>query len=207
MSQDEPTDRSPQRQALCALLDGDAADADLACSIWREDPLSRADWHAYNLIAELMRSDDVRCAPQHDAQFLCRLRERLAMEPVVLAPADAMRQASWRRAWVVPTAVAAGFVAVAGVLMVAGLAVPDESLRQRSATLASSATDQGGLDRQAVAIAPPASAALAPVGSGVLIRSAELDRYLSAHKQHSNTSALAVPGGAVRNAATAAPGR
>lgn len=203
MNRDEPTDRLLQRRALCALLDGEGSEADIACRAWRDDAQARADWHAYHLIGELMRSDDVRCAPQHDAQFLGRLRERLVLEPALLAPAVPARRASWRHAWAAPMAVAAGFVAVVGVVVVTGVAVPDGALEGRSARLASpAAASVSGL--QAVATAPSAPAP--PLGDGVLIRNAELDRYLAAHKQYSNTSALAVPGGMVRNAAAAAPG-
>ncbi len=210
MTHDEPNSRLQQRQALCAMLDGDVAEADLACRAWREDPQSRADWHAYHLIAELMRSEDVRCAPQHDAQFLGRLRERLAVEPVVLAPvaaAESARKTGWRRAWVAPMAVAASVVAVAGVLVVAQVATPDGALQDRLASAESSVAVPGAVGLQASAVAPSASAVPVPAGGGVLIRNAELDRYLAAHKQYSNTSALAVPGGAVRNAAAAAPDR
>jgi hypothetical protein len=41
----------------------------------------------------------------------------------------------------------------------------------------------------------------------VLLRSAELDRYLAAHRQYAPMSTLAAPGGIVRSAAVAAPGR
>lgn len=210
MSSEEPADRLPERQALCALLDGDATEADLACRAWREDPQARADWHAYNLIADVMRSDDVRCAPTHDARFLTRLRERLAAEPVALAPKQSavpVRHTLWRHAWAAPMAIAAGFVGVAGVVVVAGVAAPIGAPAERSATMDSALTVPAVEGRQAVAAAPVASAALSAGGEGVLIRNAELDRYLAAHKQYSNTSALAVPGGAVRDAATAVPGR
>ena len=40
-----------------------------------------------------------------------------------------------------------------------------------------------------------------------MIRSAELDRYLDAHRQYANGAMQVVPGGAVRNAAATAPGR
>lgn len=209
MNRDDPTDRLQQRQALCAMLDGDGAEADLACRVWGDDPQSRADWHAYNLIAELMRSDDVRCAPQHDARFLRRLRERLAAEPVVrepAAPVASAPRASWHRAWAAPIAVAAGFAAVAGAMVVARVAAPEGVPLDRSARLESPVAAPGALGLQSVATAASAPAVPALLGEGVLIRNAELDRYLAAHKQYSNTSALAVPGGAVRNAAAAAPG-
>lgn len=208
MDRDLQADQQAQRQALSAMLDGEAADADHACRAWRDDPRSRADWYVYHLIGEVMRSDDTVSAPQRDAQFLGQLRERLAQEPVVLAPTAAAHadRTTWaRRAWAAPAAVAAGFLAVVGVVVVAGVGVPDGASIDRSARAEGSVTSSSVASVQAVNAA--ASAAPVPAGEGVLIRDAELDRYLAAHKQYSGTSALAVPGGAVRNAAATAPGR
>ena len=187
MNRDDSSEPDAQRQALSALVDGEAAAADGACRAWHDDASARADWHTYQLIGELMRSDDVRCSVRHDAQFLVRLRERMAAEPVLLAPA-ATAAAPPRRAWAAPVAIAAGFAAVAGVLVVTRVAAPDAAAPERAAQLAA-----------------PALAASAT--DGRLIRNSELDRYLAAHKQYSSSSALALPGGAVRNAAAAAPGR
>lgn len=205
MNGDDPTDRVLQRQALSALADGEPGQAEHACSAWRDDPQARADWHAYHLIGELMRSDDVRLAPQRDAQFLGRLRERLANEPALLAPAS--QRAVWRRAWGAPMAVAAGFAAVAGVLVVMRVAAPDAAVQDRSAQLASGLVSPAtGL--QGTASSPAAASMVGALArDGALIRNADLDRYLAAHKQFSDTSALAVPGGMVRNAAVAAPDR
>lgn len=208
MDRDLQEDRQAQRQALSAMLDGDAVDADRACRAWHEDAQSRADWHVYQLIGEVMRSDETVSAPQHDAQFLARLRERLAQEPVVLAPSAAARatRTTWaRRAWAAPVAVAAGFLAVVGVVVVAGVGVPESMSLDRSAQAESAAVPGGVASLQTGTAA--ASAVAVPAGEGVLIRNAALDRYLAAHKQYSSTSALAVPGGAVRNAAATAPGR
>jgi hypothetical protein len=44
-------------------------------------------------------------------------------------------------------------------------------------------------------------------GAPMMIRSAELDRYLAAHRQYANGATQVAPGGAVRNAAATAPGR
>ncbi len=209
MDRDEQGDQQAQRQALSAMLDGDAADVDLACRAWREDSQSRADWHVYHLIGEVMRSDDTRAEPQRDAQFLRRLRARLAAEPVVLAPGAAAphpERTPWaRRAWAAPGAVAAGFLAVAGLVVVAGVAVPVDMPQDNSARATGTVSSGGLVSAQAGTAA--ASAVPVPLGDGVLIRNAELDRYLAAHKQYSSTSVLAVPGGAVRNAAATAPGR
>lgn len=209
MNRDEPTDRRNQREALSSLIDGEAGDLDLACRAWRDDAGARADWHTYHVIGEAMRSDDVRVNARHDAAFLARLRERLATEVVVLAPTTppAAPRAAWRHAWVAPMAVAAGFVAVAGVLVVTRVAAPEGTLPERSASLIdpASARPQAGAQGLAVSGAPPGPTAAGM--SGRLVRSAELDRYLAAHQQYSPTSVLAVPGGAVLKAAAVAPGR
>jgi sigma-E factor negative regulatory protein RseA len=213
MNRDDPTSQLEQRQALSALVDGEGTDADQACHAWRDGANVRADWHTYHLIGELLRSDDVRCDARHDAQFLGRLRQRLAAEPVVLAPVAPMPAAhrgNWRRAWVAPMAVAAGFVAVAGVLVVTRVAAPDGSVQDRSALLARPSAGQAasGLQGASAGATPSAPAPVdLPGTEGRLIRNAELDRYLAAHQQYSNTSAVAVPGGSVRKATAVSPGR
>ena len=211
MNRDEPNQRRDQQEALSSLMDGEADAADQACRAWRDDAGARADWHTYHVIGEVMRSDDVRARARHDAAFLGRLRERLATEAVVLAPASrpslARPRAPWRQAWVAPMAVAAGFVAVAGVLVLTRVAAPDGAAPEQSASLAAPAAAQrpAALEGLAVSSAPSASAMVGT--NGQLIRNAELDRYLAAHQQYGNTAVLAVPGGAVRKAATLAPGR
>jgi sigma-E factor negative regulatory protein RseA len=209
MSGDDATNQLRRRQALSALVDGDGEQAEQACRAWRDDAAARADWHAYHLIGEAMRSEHLSCAPQHDALFLGRFHKRLAREPVVLAPEAPAQRAARRHRWAAPTAVAAGFVAVAGVLVVTRMATPDGALPDRAALVANSPVAPSGRGVQPVALAPVAEAS-APgtlVVEGNLIRSAELDRYLAAHKQYGDTSPLSVPGGVLRSNAVAAPGR
>ena len=205
---DEPLQR--RRLSLSALVDGADDAADAGCRAWRDDASARADWRTYHLIGELMRSDGAALAPQREAQLLARVRQQLASEPVALAPvALPPRRAAWRSAWVAPMAVAAGFVVVAGVLVVTRVAAPAGAAQDRSALLAGTVAAPAAAGLQAVTRGATAGASTTgplTVDSG-LIRSAELDRYLAAHKQYANTSALAVPGGMVRNAAVAAPGR
>jgi sigma-E factor negative regulatory protein RseA len=148
------------------------------------------------VIGDLLRSDEHRADAAYDARFLASLRERLAHEPAVLAPASISKAPTRRTtAWMAPAAVAAGFVAVAGVLVVTRIAVPDASA-----------------DRNALAAgprgAPQAVAASMPALDGpMLIRSAELDRYLAAHRQFANASTLVAPGSVMRSAATTTPER
>ena len=191
------------RQGRSSLLDGDvqghAAQAvHDACTLWRDDAQARQDWHRWSLIGDVMRSDELAQTPAHDAAFLARLRERLAVEPVVLAPEStaptAVRQ--WRQAWLLPTAVAAGFVMVAGVLVVARTDAPPAS-----PVLALTASP--GLSLASVPSAAPPSA---PGGAG-LIRDPRLDSYLRAHQTARGSPAAAVPGGGMRNVeATLSPG-
>jgi sigma-E factor negative regulatory protein RseA len=188
-----------RRAALSALMDGRSDAADEACRAWRSDEAARADWHAYHLIGDVLRSDEHRADPAHDARFVARLRERLAAEPALLAPAPVRTRR--RLAWMAPAAVAAGFVAVAGVLVVTRVSAPGGDAADRSA-LAAPAPGLRVVSTQGASAPAPL-----PSDNATMIRSAELDRYLEAHRQAANASALVAPGGVVRSATVAAPGR
>jgi sigma-E factor negative regulatory protein RseA len=194
-----------KRAALSALMDGDHSASDEASRAWRGDAAARADWHVYHLIGDLMRSDEHRADGARDARFLAALRARMADEPVVLAPspsaaspasATALTRARRARRWMAPTAVAAGFMAVAGALMVTRVSAPD-----------SAATTVATVVLPAPAVIPAVAASQASVETATMVRSAELDRYLEAHRQYANGATQVAPGGAVRNAAATAPGR
>lgn len=207
-----------QRRALIsALVDGDAAALQPACELWRSDPAARADWHTYQLIGDVLRSDDLASTPARDAAFLAGLRERLAAEPAVLAPAPVAPAAAAgaaraaeapivraRRAqrWLMPAAAAAGFVAVAGVLVVTRTAGPGAADEAWMAGVRAPAGAQ--------TVSLPAGGGAAPQGQalvieGRLIRDPRLDAYLDAHRQVGLGASVAVPGGAPRNFAPALP--
>lgn len=198
----EPANASANRECLSALMDGEL-DGDRvaqACALWRDEPASRETWHAYQLIGDVLRSDDLASDVRRDSAFVLALRERLAKEPVVLAPmplAEApVQKVRRRQGWMAPAAAAAGFAAVAVVAVV-----------MRSG--------DGGVP---VAVAPPA-----PVGPAVqpvvqvgateptvitapMIRDARLDRYLAAHQQFAGSSALGSQG-FMRSATAESAGR
>jgi sigma-E factor negative regulatory protein RseA len=210
MTLDSTPSPEQSRAALSAWMDGDASAGEAACRTWRSDASSRADWHAYALIGDLMRSDEHRADAAHDARMLARLREQLQREPVVLAPspspapaATPFAQKRRARAWLMPAAVAAGFAVVAGTLVVTRVSSPDAA--DRGAVMAGGGTAPvpGVRTVSAGAAAPAAATADAPA----MIRSAELDRYLAAHRQQAGGGLQMVPGGVVRQAAVAAPGR
>ena len=190
-----------ERQALSALLDGelqagDALAVQRACARWRESGPARQDWHAWHLIGDVMRSEELAQPPAHDAAFLARLRERLVDEPVVLAPAPMAPVASgapaaartWRGTWALPTAVAAGFMAVATMLVVTRTAPP-------SAAPVLATAPGAGLSL----VSGPGAAPSSSTGSPGLIRDPRLDSYLRAHQTARGNLAAAVPGGGMRN--------
>ncbi len=212
--------RTAARERMSALADGalDAHAVASACALWRADADARATWHAYQLIGDVLRSDDLAHDASTDASFMQALRMRLADEPTVLAPqplasadphpaaAVAAKRRGGRWGWLAPSAVAAGFVAVAGVLMITR--GPDNAAGAGPAVASIGPT--------ASPATPSASALLpaAPVGdiqafaaNAQFVRDAQLDRYLAAHKQFAGSSALGVPSGFLRAATAEMVGR
>ena len=201
-SPDHPIDA--QRQALSSLMDGDLPAGELAGVIARfcADDALRADWHAYHLIGDVLRSDDLATAPARDTRFLQALRSRLEQEgalaqqdaapwlataprppmpmpvPVSASASASVSAAPVRRrlsGWMAaPAAVAAGFVVVAAVLV-------------GNKALLSPPTAEAVFAQQ---MASPAS--------GVLVRDARLDRYLAAHRNLGTGLAGAGAGSAER---------
>lgn len=209
-------------EQLSALADGelDAGAVAAACASWRDSESARARWHSYQLIGDVLRSDDLASSADEHASFMSALRARLSTEAVVLAPeplvvaiaagtqresTGAVRRRGW--SWMAPSAVAASFVAVAGMLMVTQLPTPGDNAA--GAAMSSARPSQSG-GMMVTAAAPSASSLLEPqalVADGQLIRDARLDRYLAAHKQFAGVSVLGMPSGFVRSVATEAPKR
>ncbi|HJV60910.1 MAG TPA: sigma-E factor negative regulatory protein [Albitalea sp.] len=214
-------------ECLSALSDGelDSTATGRMCGAWREDASLRSTWHAYHLIGDVLRSDDLASDPRRDADFLRCLRERLSAEPTVLAPepfeeanapsrqpmlpqvANGARSHRW--SWMAPSAVAAGFVLVAGALIVTRAPLPTgnpgESLLARAGSGAPAAQTVNAPVLSAAAQSTFEPQAL-PV-TGKVIRDSRLDRYLAAHQQFAGTTALGVPSGFLRNAAAEMPNR
>lgn len=171
------------RHWVSAAMDGDRHALDKACHAWRDDPRARADWHAFHLIGDVLRSSELAAPAARDAAFLAGLRQKLAVEPVVLAPAaqKAAAQPATRN-WRVPAAMAAGFVAVAGVLVVSQM--PALSGRASAPVLALSS--------------PPAVAVPDVLPRPVILRDPRLDEFLRAHQSAKGGAAVAVPGSSLR---------
>lgn len=207
----DDTKRSGLAEQVSAAMDGDAPAADVVVRAWKNQSAVRTDWHAYQLIGDVLRSADCASPASRDEALLQRVRQRLAAEPVVLAPAR-LPAARKRSVWLAPAAVAAGFVAVVGLVVLQ----PQKDAGQGAAVTAAAGGNlmpvgQAGFQPReataAPALASVASAASGAPGGPVMIRSAELDRYLAAHKQFAATSAVPAPGVVVRSVSTVAPSR
>ena len=217
MSQPD-SDRSSSRRILSALADGDATDSEAARAFqaWRDDPDARASWHAYQLIGDVLRSDDLAAEPAADEAFLVALRARLATEPVVLTPQPRIEEqavaqpvaanaaARSRARWQGPMAMAAGFLAVVGVLNVAG-----PFRHGGNASVASNGAPASG---------PVLAGTTSVNNSGLVLTSAQtpaqtkavadqLAPYLAAHRQSAMSGPFQMPGSDLRNVSLVQPAK
>ncbi len=194
-------------ELLSALADGelDARGTLAACELWRGDEQAQIQWADYHLIGDVLRSEDLARSGAHESALFARIQAELAQQPVVLAPqqppptqtqgepvvaAKHPAARNSRRAWWTASAVAAGFIAVAGAWSVFRVPLP---------------VDSGALVAQtevAPLSASPSAVASSDtnVGAGAVVRDAELDRYLAAHKQFSSASVLGAASGSLRQA-------
>lgn len=209
------TPPTPDREWLSRLADGDAAADELeqACKHWRSSPDMQADWHAYHLIGDVMRSDELSSRPARDAAFLQALRTRLVQEPVPLAPMPVAADGRARdarvglrsRRWLAPAAAVAGVAAV-GVSVLVMRSGPEgpTGWGQPMAVVQPS----GGEALRRVVNAPTSAASSQSlVIDGQVIRDARLDAYFEAHRGAAGPMPSAVPGGALRSVEILVPQR
>lgn len=205
------------RAQLSALTDGELEEAAVSrvCAAWRDDAACRSAWHSYQLIGDVLRSDDLASDAAADTAFLQGLRSRLAAEPVVLAPqrmpvaaidvparrVNAGRSKRW--AWIAPSTVAAGFAVVAGVLWM----TRSPQIDAPAVAAAAPSSPPSSVAPAEAAVAEASIEAPVLIANGSLIRDARLDRYLAAHKQFTGSSALGVPSAFLRSATADASNR
>lgn len=196
MSEDTPQVSGEPWQALSSLADGQAdADEQSRClDQWAARADVRSRWHQYQVIGDVMRSDELGAGAASDAAFLLAFRDRMAKEPPRLIAATVTSPTAARRpAWLAPVAMAAGVGAVALTLTTlwptSAPAPRDDVALAAQRAQASSA---------GIMPAPPQVHTV----SGQLIRDARLDRYLAAHRQGGSGSALQMPGAVVRSVDT-----
>ena len=201
---DPKLDPLERRRLLSSLADGqaNAEDCRIGSRLWAEDPAARAAWHDYQLIGDVLRSDDLASTPAHDAAFLAALRVRLAAEPAVLAPGAMPTSAPAPTAGMPALARARrgrlglGFAAVAGFMLVGAMAMVLRSTP--TADVAQPSAAAGAATATTSARAEPPTL----VFNGQLVRDARLDRYLNAHREIVAGQPSALPGGAMRSIET-----
>ena len=182
------------------------------------DDDARATWHAYHLVGDTLRSSDLaRCDVKN--HFMARLQARLKTEDASTASAMAMSvvavelaaraqtgvqpRAQFDRTAEPANAAVYRWRMVAALASVAAVSVLGWSLLRGGADDATPA-----LASVVPASAPPSlSAAPDQNPPAVMIRDANLDALLAAHKQFGGTSALQAPAGFLRNATFDGAGR
>lgn len=205
MNNKPPVDAGDMRALMSALADGeaDAAEIGRGLAAWDgADAQARQSWHAYQLIGDVLRSEDLASAPARDRDFLLRLQARLEQEPrpLPLRPAKAQR-----RAWLLPVALAASVTGLASalVLSLGGSGNNAATPLQARAPTATGATVAALSSATPVALAPASSeVAEAVAPGGRVVRDARLDSYLRAHRDYATALPGSLPGGSGRSITT-----
>lgn len=206
MKADSPDPADDPGWLISALADGEvgADDCVRACSAWADaGSAARRRWHAYHLIGDVLRSEDLSSAPAHDQAFLEKLRARLADDPVtpMRMPTPAQQapaaRPGRRPVWAMPMALAAGIMALATMLVLTQW--PRSGITPSAPMLAAASAAEGAV-ATASALSTPAVAE-AQVPGGRIVRDAQLDRYLRAHRDY-GTGPGSLPGGSGRSIAT-----
>jgi sigma-E factor negative regulatory protein RseA len=204
MNNQRSADANDPRWLLSAMADGeaDAAAVGRGCAVWAAaDDDARRSWYAYHLIGDVLRSGDLASPPGRDHAFLQRLSARLDDEPAVLAPAPltVATPARRRQAWAVPAALAASVMAVAVVLVVAQGPAGGGASAPRLAAAPAAAPSLATAVPTPVA---PATVTEAAAQGGRVLRDAQLDHYLRAHRDYATALPGSLPGGSGRSIAT-----
>ncbi len=219
---------------LSALMDGQAWAAPEATRQWRDDEQARKNWHAFHLIGDVLRSEELARPAAHDRQFLHALNKRLAHEPVVLAPPASgplaavqgaaqvaaaataglaavaelpqVRPAVARRRWLMPAAALAGVAGVAGMAVMAGvLVMARPGVNGPAAVPVLAAASGAGLTVVSMPGTGNAAALATPAGPDGVIRDPRLEEFLRAHQAARSGVAAGVPGSALRSVGAVMP--
>lgn len=216
---------------LSALVDGeiDPAELDQMLAEFGEQSDAFANWHAYQVIGDVLRSSAAAVSRQAPQAFLADVHAKLRIEADV-------QSADLSEAPKHPTRISAAghpqvFAANDAVFrwkLVAGLASLAAVMAVGWTVLGSAPAGAGGSDAQLALTAPASSRNASPSAQaaaaaatslsagaamvvnttqGPLIRDAQLEALMAEHRQNGGMSALQMPAGFLRNATYEAPGR
>jgi sigma-E factor negative regulatory protein RseA len=188
---------------------------------------SREAWQAYHVVGDVLRSGSHSPCSDTSA-FLARFQQRLAAEPVMVAPmpapvaapvalpvqrrAEAANEPVFRWKLVAGAASLMAVAAISWTLVGNGTAVPQGGAQLASVQQQQQPAVNSVLAAAAVNSPQPASNTLTPtrviVGNGnpqVMLRDPRLDQLLEAHQQAGGASQM--PSGFLRNATFEGPTR
>lgn len=181
-------------ELISALADGElrGAELDMALGALKVSPEAQAQWHAYHLVGDVLRSNADAPIGAFDESFMKRLRHglqepvspmaaRVDEPPLQMPMRPSANDALWR--W----KLIAG-VSVLGVALTLGW----QLMGDRSAV--DGAVQLAQQSRPAVMAQPQLEQ------EPVMIRDPRIDQLLAAHQQFGGTSALQMPAGFLRNA-------
>lgn len=182
-----------KREMISALADGQLAGEAFArgVELASTDDVARDAWHAYHLIGDVLRSNDLASrSPSRDfvSKLQARLREEQVPAPLPQVAPIVVREAANDFRW----KVVAGVASVAAVSAIAW-------------SLVSPSSNPGGA-QLAKGAAPASGLVLTQTQQGVVIRDARLDELLATHRQLGGAQ-LVAPAGSLRNATFDGPGR
>lgn len=181
------------REALSSLIDGELDETEcrrLLERLCREEGVQR-EWTLLNVACDALRSSEV--AALHSERFVARMRGALAAEPAIVAPLPPARANRFVRRRLLPAVAVAAAVGVLGIFAVPqlrGPALPATTVAQKGS-----------------AAPVPASVVAAPATTvqADIVRSAELEAYLEAHRDQAGGPLLPRPNAYQRASATLAP--
>ena len=192
------------RQTLCDLMDGRLQGEPLhqaisqACASDSRGDAARADWHAWHVAGDVLRSADL-AACRHGAAFTACVMQRIGQEaqpPIAATALPPAQPAANDRRWKL-TAGLASFAAAAAIgwnfwSLSGSAAGPQLAQTAPAAQVAAQAA------APVEAAAPAAYAVGTP--QGTMLRDSRLDEFLAAHRQAAGASALGQTQGFLRNA-------
>lgn len=192
------------RQTLCDLMDGRLQGEPLhqaisqACASDPRGDAARADWHAWHVAGDVLRSADL-AACRHGAAFTACVMQRIgqqAQPPIAATALPPARPAANDRRWKLAAGLAS-FAAAAAIgwnfWSLSGSAASPQLAQTAPATQVAA---------QAAAPVEAAAPAAYAVGTpqGAMLRDSRLDEFLAAHRQAAGASALGQTQGFLRNA-------
>lgn len=186
------------RQTLCDLMDGRLQGEPLhqaisqACASDSRGDAARADWHAWHVAGDVLRSADL-AACRHGAAFTACVMQRIGQEaqpPIAATALPPARPAANDRRWKL----------AAGLASFAAAAAIGWNFWSLSGSAASPQLAQTAPATQVAAQAAAPAAYAVGTPQGAMLRDSRLDEFLAAHRQAAGVSALGQTQGFLRNA-------